>query len=281
MTFYHKRSPIRPPSKFRLFMIFVASFVLFLNFGCQTLGFTNPQINQVSRSFQDMDDFKSWFVYYYETPKPEELTSAIIYMEKNGLLLEYPEVASMFISQIFISHPESAPLWIESWDKVLSERQWTVVIVALWLADNKEFNKIATAQLNHIPAEKSQKMTKMIHKMAPRALNPLYADINHIGQINMLWAGFSATGDKKYVDRVIDLISRFARPNKIQQKSLGEAALVSLAQNTLMHRSVEESVKKAEKNHPNPTTRALIQAMLQALAAVEKQELSLPKSPAH
>ncbi len=265
----------------RFFLVFTCFFISLFNAACQTLGFYSSDIQQVSRSFRDMDDFKSWFVYYYQDPKPEELTSALLFMEKNGLLMEYPEVASMFVAQIFNSHPDNANLWIKGWEKSFSERQWTVIVVALWLTDKKDLQKTADSLLSHFPKDKSQKMAEMLKNIPSRSLNPLFSEVQHIGQVNMLWAGFSATGDNKYVDRVISLVSRFAGRAKPQKKSIGEAALVSLAQNTLLHPSVEESVKKAEKSHPDPTTRALIQAMLQALASIDKRDYMLPNSPAH
>jgi hypothetical protein len=266
---------------YRIFPTFTWIFIFLFNAGCQTLGFYGSDIPQVSRTFQDMDTFKSWFVFYYQDPKPQELTSALLFMEKNGLLAEYPEVASMFVAQIFSAHPENASLWIKGWEKSFSERQWTVVVVALWLTDKKELQKTANTLLAHFPKVKRAKMSEMLKTIPSSSLNPLFSDVQHIGQVNMLWAGFSATGDNKYVERVISLVSRFAGPAKLQKKSIGEAALVSLAQNTLLHPSVEESVKKAEKTHPDPTTRALIQAMLQALASIDKRDYMLPNSPAH
>lgn len=251
-----------------------------LNFsGCQTFDFGQNEIKQTNKAFKDTDEFKHWFVFYYQNPKPEELTSALDFMEKSGLLLEFPEVASMFVSEVFKTNAKSLPLWIKNWDKSLSERQWTVVIVALWMTDQDNLKKIAIGELHRFNKLKAQKMSVNLTKIPAKILDPMYSEVRHIGQVNMLWAAFSATGDPKFIHRVVGLISGFASSPKVSQRNIGEAALVSLAQNTLIHPAVEEYVKDAEKSHPDPTTRALIQAMLQALEQINSKSEMIPQLP--
>jgi hypothetical protein len=247
--------------------------------GCQTFGNSDRAVKQVTKKFRDIEEFKNWFVFYYQNPKPDELTSALHYMEQMGLLLEYPEVASMFVSQVFKSHSESVPLWVNSWDKDFSERQWTVVVVALWMTDRNDLKTIALKELRRFEKKKSEQMGIMLNKTSAKALDPLHSEIINVGQLNMLWAAFSATGNPQYISRVVGLISGFAGSPKVSRKNIGEAALVSLAQNTLIHPVVEEYVKEAETSHPDPTTRALIQAMLQALDQLSSQGEILPQLP--
>jgi len=228
-----------------------------------------------------MEEFKTWFVFYYQNPQPEELTNSLMFMKKNGLLDEFPEVVSMFMAQIFKSHSASVPFWTRSWANKLNEMQWTVVIVALWMADQNDLKQLAIQELSRLPQEKSQKMSKMFQSTSPKTFNPLHAEILHVGQVNMLWAAFSATGDPRYIERVVELITLFTGGSKVLQKNIGEAALVSLAQNTLLHPAVEDYVKKAEKNHPDPTTRALIEAMMTALAQLQSKDEQIPGAPSH
>jgi len=239
---------------------------------------------QADKTFANDDEFRNWFAFYYRDPHPEFLTSALQFMSHHGYLDEGTEdrrdtsiIASVFLAHVFVANPNQLATWTADWGK-LGQKEWYVVLVGLWMSDLPEAKELVRANLSHVNEDHRARLTKMLMNN-PSEVDPLTAEVIDPRQINLLWAAFSATGDERYVRRVISYVHLYGE-NAEEQSVIGEAAIMTLANNTLQHESVARLCSDANSNDPDPKTRVLLKAMLNAVAQMVKEGRN-PSQPAH
>jgi hypothetical protein len=242
--------------------------------GCQTLsGADKPQVD---KQFANEDDFRQWFAFYYKEPHPEYITSALKYMRTQHYLEEFPDIASVFLSRVFATNPDALTDWAASWDN-LGQEEWNVICVALWLTNTPTSKDLLAKNLERAAPDRREHLRDML-KSDPGDIDPMTAEVVDPRQINLIWAAFSATGDERYVKRVISYVHFYGEESDERQAAIGEAAIMTLANNTLQHQVVARICAEEHTVNPDPRTRVLLKAMLNALAQLQKDN-QLP--PAH
>jgi hypothetical protein len=237
--------------------------------------------------FDDDDDsFRRWFAFYYLQPEPARLTAAFRYMDGHGYLESYPDIASIFVSEALRAAETAAPGAVEriasEWtaaEPPLTPKAWNVILVSLWLVDSPAAHKLAEAALPAVEAKEHDRFAAML-KRDPKGLALLSYEIVDPRQINMLWAAFSASGDRRYVDKVIDYVNLYGDEENPLRAKVGEVAIMTLATNALQHPRVAKLCGQANVDHPDPRTRALLGAMINALAQMSDGE-DEDTAPAH
>lgn len=235
-----------------------------LTMGCQTVPWAGSRIEQAPVTFDDDHEFRRWFTFYYQDPQPEKITAALHYMDKEGYLLSHPDIASVFLAQVFAANRTSLADWTNGWRR-LKPSQWDVILIALWLVGSDDTKQLISNNLDHASRKHRQNMRALLLR-DPSLADPLTIDIKEPHQINLIWAAFSATGDQRYVHRAISYVHYFGASNAGQIRSeIGQAAIMTLASNALQHQIVADICADQNENHPNPRTRILLKAMLTAL----------------
>ena len=260
-----------------LFARFIAQIVpviiaLGLGSGCVTADHTQ----QSGPVFANDEAFRQWFTFYYQDPHPEQLTAAVKFMQANGYLDEtqpenrdMPLIASVFLSRLMKAHKSELQQWVASWQS-LGPQEWYVLLVSLYMADTIESKRVMAANLQKVDKAHQLRLVGM-QKLPPSALDPLTGPVQSERQINLLWAGFSASGDLHYVRKVIGAIPLYGDESG-RKAGIGEAALMSLATNALQNEKVARECAEANVRTSDQKTRMLLTAMLAAVAEIARND---------
>jgi hypothetical protein len=246
---------------------------------CVTFG----AIRQAEQPFANDTEFRDWFAFYYQHPQPDRITVALKFMgshqyldENSNKYKDMPLIASVFLGRIFAINEDSLSSWVTSWQS-LNEVEWYVVLVALHMAEHENAKKILAANLTKVDDEHQKRLIKIM-KTDSFSFDPLAADIVTSRQINLLWSAFSATGDIRYVKKVITQIHHFG-DEEDNERQIGEAALMSLANNALQHEVVGKLCLEEQRLNDDSKTRLLLEAMITAI--VKLDDHADPRSLSH
>ena len=234
---------------------------------------TSSAIHQVERPFANDNEFRNWFAFYYQHPQPDRITAALKFMGSHNYLDEIsnkyrdmPIIASVFLGRIFAANEDNLSIWATSWQS-LNEVEWYVVLVALRMAEHENAREILAANLTKVDDDHRSRLTKMM-KTDSFSLDLLTSDIVTGRQINLLWSAFSATGDIRYVKKVITQIHHFGDDEDIERQ-IGETALMSLANNAIQHESVGKLCLEEQRQNDDAKTRLLLEAMIAAIIKLD------------
>jgi hypothetical protein len=185
-----------------------------------------------------------WMTYYYLNPQPELLPGAIASFSESGTLTldtAIPPLISFF-SFIFRDNPESLAEWFQEISQ-LSEPEQVVLFEALWFANTPA----AREQLSELLAEVSLENAELIRdllSLEPTPIQELAIDattpIKSSSVLDMLWAAFMATGEERYVVRIISVLpwSEVAPEHDLGKFTVGHAARWSLTSNAVQHEKI-------------------------------------------
>ncbi len=239
--------------------------------GCTTLGGGESNVSEGPEavSFTSDDDFRSWFAFYYKAPHPERITASLHYMKQHAYLEDYPDIASVFLSHVMAANPDAMKQWVDTDWKDLGGAEWSVILVSLWMVDTAESKALMAQHLERADADHRDRI-KGLKDRSPNVIDPLKAAIIDPRQVNLVWAAFSATGDERYVRKIIDQVHLYGELRDETEAAIGEAAIMTLANNAMQHDVVAQLCNRMDNTHPDPKTRILLKAMLNALADVTK-----------
>jgi hypothetical protein len=243
--------------------------------GCQTLAGGIPQADE---PFASDDEFRAWFAFYYKDPHPERVTAALGFMETNHYLDDYPDIAGAFLARVFAANPSALGGWVDDWGQ-MDGRQWDVIELGLWLCNTEASRTLAAGHVDQATPDHRNRLRAMLAR-DPAEVDPLTAEVIDPRQINLVWAAFSATGDERYIHKVISYVHLYGEDGDQAHADIGEAAIMTLANNALQHENVARLCQALHKDHPDPRTRLLPKAMLNALAQMAK-EGEAPALPSH
>lgn len=203
------------------------------------------------------DDVKpvQWMTYYYLKPQPDLTPKMILAMSRDGVFDRenaLPPITA-FLSRVFAQNPNDLHAWFVQFDDLPKEHKKTLW-QALWYADTKE----AKRQLQRI-AEKSvpsdQDDLEKLLKSKPPALTEV--EINSGGVLDMQWGAFFATGDERYVIRIMSALAWINENEDTIRKALGGVARWSLASNCFQHGKILRICKEQVSKQPQEVSQIL------------------------
>jgi hypothetical protein len=195
-------------------------------------------------SVEDLDRFVT---YYYIYPQPDLAAKAILFTEKQGYLnrksVAVPLLA--FFSRIFAQNSDKIPSLVEQL-KVLQPMNKSFLYTILYLADTDQTRKMMPSILKELPAD----YQASVAKAKPHPVSFELREIKSPTDIDILWMCFMATGDDRYVKKIIAILPLIESkdPSKIV---LGGAARWSLSSNAVQHKHVLEICLKARESSPD------------------------------
>jgi hypothetical protein len=190
------------------------------------------------------DASQDWLTYYYMDQDTAVIGPAIRDLAREGVLNPGPAEAPIasFFSEIFRAHPNQAVGWIEAGK--LDAEQRAPLIKALWLAGLKQ-DAVKLARLDDWP----QRDIEKLGKPPPDRFGFRISDPSHL---DMMWADFMATGDTRYVVRIIDVLDYSVAEGDagLPVMQLRSSARWSLASNSAQHELVYRTVRtEAARRH--------------------------------
>ena len=167
-------------------------------------------------AFQSASDLQSWLTYYHREPRPELVVAALVALEdelpRHGSTLEAEATRGgmrSFFGLVLATSPD-AVVQVEGHSFAPGARRF--VAEALWRCGTKPCAS-ALARWGVAPA--------------PPAPDMRAAPVDSRSAIDDLWASYSATGDRAYVERVIAALPASSRPDA-PDSAVAEAAQRSL-----------------------------------------------------
>lgn len=228
----------------------LASLLCFLVTGlslCGTvLAAPHKEILQISKTLkvelpntiQSKEDIATWMTYYYLKPRPELLVPAIHFADKHELFAGNAQAPFLaFIAEIMAQNPTRIKEWMSQLDTLKPEHH-RMLFTAIWWSRSKEGKEYLESLAQKLPEKEKKEFLKEI-STAPPSFEKM--DIDAPDVLDMLWASFSATGDNKFVLRIMSTLPWVKTAQDDYTKmAIGSAAKWSLTSNAQQHPQVME-----------------------------------------
>jgi hypothetical protein len=207
-----------------------------------------PTVNTAApASITSSDDLVQWMTYYYLHPQPDLLVPALLFADTSGMIDKGQAPLTAFVSRVFVQNPSRIAGWTEQL-KALSSRSKPMLWSALWWSNTLE-GKQSLEQLLTTLNEKQA--TVVLSQMAHPAQPMETMDIKTPEVLDELWGAFSATGDEKYVDRLITVLPwQYSANGDYMRMTIGSAARWSLTSNAQQHPAVMKACIRARDTQP-------------------------------
>ncbi len=216
-------------------------------------------------------DLENWTTYYYLYPQPDLTVKAIFFSEQVGFM-DCPNAAAPligFFGQIFAANPGKLQAWVQDL-KPLKQIHKNIIYTALWLANTNESKTQAAILLKQLAPDMQASITKSTAKHVAVE----HMEINSPAVLDMLWASFFATGDERYVKRIMSVLPWFGSSEHNGAKTLiAGTAKWSLTCNARQHKRVLQICEK-ERNCQPALKNALNEVIAEATKPLEQNKHS-------
>ena len=207
----------------------------------------NATAAEGAKQIDSVDALSAWMTFYYMHPQADLMVPALLFADKQGLLVgDAASPMQAFTSRVFAQNPEKVKDWFTQLGP-LSETGKTLVITSIWWSNTKEGKELLDSITAQLPEKPKVEFKKQIDKSPPEVDK---MDIESPDVLDMLWACYSATGDERYVKRLLSVLAWSGTDSKDLPKMLiVSAARWSLMSNLEQHPKVKEicdSVKKQD-----------------------------------
>jgi len=198
--------------------------------------------------------------FYYLHPRPDLTLSALQYFSRNRMLERNTLLApfSGFLSQVFRKNPEIAAQCARGLN---SPAERKLLVYAVWLSGLENAPDLLKTIATGAPAEIGELVKQFTFQVPPDML----ADpIRSPGSIDALWGAFFATGDRRYVEKVLSVLPWLEDKRDQDRSEIGSAAGWSLATNAAKQPAVLEILQQNAKTAPEPNHHLIAEVLRQA-----------------
>ncbi|MDD3296220.1 MAG: hypothetical protein PHU64_02550 [Candidatus Omnitrophica bacterium] len=201
-----------------------------------------------------------WMRYYYQRPQPELVENAIAFINDNDLInsqLKQPFFASFF-SIIFSKNPQDIDKLKNTLSALLPHTKETI-LQALWLSNTQEA-KHCLKQEAILLKEPDSAYIRRLLGLEPYDI--LSMQINKTSDLDMLWGAFFASGDNRYVKKIINTLSWLELNGSQENKAtIAQAAEESLINNAHRDSRIMQ-ICQQELNTASLTLKTTIQKVI-------------------
>ncbi|QUY46252.1 hypothetical protein [Acaryochloris marina] len=175
------------------------------------------------------EELEQWISHYFENPQPNKTPIAIGIFIREGYFTNdsIVETVITFLSFIFRDQPDKISIWLNSIQD-LSNQEMIAIGKALWLSNTKEAKNYLDAILKKKNKEIQESLTLLLREVPPKIEE---IPISSPSILDMLWAAFAATGEEKYVTRLMSVLPYINAEDEPHLFSIGNAARWSLRSN--------------------------------------------------
>ena len=185
------------------------------------------------------EDVSDWMSFYYLEPEPKQTTAALAAMRSEGLLSnpDSREPVAAFLSFVFAANGEQLGALVPDM------KGWTpddrlAIGRALWYANTSptlDLLRTKAVELDDAGLRKLVGLAVPVIEKVP---------IDKPAVLDLQWGAFFATGDPKYVLRVVSALTKTDSTDKTGDSILKKAAMWSLASNAAQHEKVMDICKE-------------------------------------
>jgi hypothetical protein len=192
----------------------------------------------------ELADWETWITFYYADPQPGRTVAAMRFLSERGDLGKNPAPIAVFFGRLFAQNPKSVAQWVEDL-RSTSEDAHFVTALAIWFSrlDDRD------ALLQRLGEGGSPRMARYVALARSDVAPDLTTiEVQQPVELDMLWASFFATGDTRFVERVVRVLSPWMQPGS--GASLPVAARWSLMANATAHSRVLEFCRQQASQEP-------------------------------
>lgn len=216
--------------------------------------------------FGSADDFDRFVTHYYQHPEPERVVPSLHYLARElgvpadestaraGLFAFYAAIVRQDSSPSLASVPGLADLQDDS-----PEFLWQV----LWFAGTPASRVLLESSA---PPTASPRWERWDRQRQLPSRDPLAIPPRDIGAIEIFWGSFFATGDPRYVERVIGVLAPAGVEHDAGKIRIGASAEASLVTNARQHPRVFEICKAELPKQPKAVRKRLEAIVARATA---------------
>ena len=206
----------------------------------------------------DVVEWATWNTFYYLDPKPERTVAAIRFFSEQGALEKAQQPLAVFFGRVFAENSKSLTQWIEDLRKEPEDRQFFAAL-SLWFSGVEGRDRF----LQRLSEGGSPRLTEYVEELRADSAPDLTTLEAHVPvELDMLWAGFFATGDDRYVLRVIRALS--PAPRDKSAAIVVAAARWSLTANARQHSAVLDVCRKEMPRQPEAVAAVLREVVANA-----------------
>ncbi|CAN5378417.1 hypothetical protein BH11CYA1_BH11CYA1_22670 [soil metagenome] len=192
-------------------------------------------------------DLWQWMTYYYLFPEPSLTPAAMHLLEQEDALDKenvLPPISS-FLSRLFLQNPDKIHEWV-SQAQLSEEHKRELLPLVLRLTRLPA--AIAEAEIIEKSISSADRVVTHLD-LSPDKLETFF--ISSPSDLDMLWGCFLATGDKRYVEKIISTVPWSKKmTGSIDKISIGAAAVWSLTSNAQQHKLVLQILKEVSAAKP-------------------------------
>lgn len=141
------------------------------------------------------------FLYYYRDPRPERLVGYLERYARNTDWIAFPPVVGLF-AVVFREHPDWTDRLMPSH---FDARSADTVDAALQLSGNSALKQALRSRINQ--AGHDARLQNELANLPSQIIDIRVARPTHL---DILWGAFFASGDERYVQRIIDVLAQTA-----------------------------------------------------------------------
>ena len=199
------------------------------------------------QAINSTQDVVQWMTYYYLHPQPDLLVPALQYADSTGLIDKGQAPLTAFVSRVFAQNPQRIAEWVTQLQG-LSNRSKPLLWTALWWSSTLEGKQSLDGLIKTLNEKQAD---AVLSQMAHPAVPLENIEIKTPEALDELWGAFSATGDVKYVNRLISVVPwAYDAGGDFNRMSIGSAARWSLTSNAQQHPLVLKACVKARDTQP-------------------------------
>ena len=221
----------RPMKLVGMAVLMAASFVV-------STAQSHPDLISSTKTITTQDQVEEWLTYYYLHPRPDLTIPALQYVDQEGWLKKdnaRPPIVGFF-AQVLAQNPDRTKEWAAEL-ATASEAQRSVFATALWMVNSDDSRGLLAHMASNAASPFRDHAENLLKKPPP---NLLKDEVDSPSFLDALWGSFFATGDERYVQRLISVLPYLKKEGDIQKLLIGGAAKWSLTANAVQHAKVLE-----------------------------------------
>jgi hypothetical protein len=241
----------------------LSAVIFLLAIGLELSAQSRPDVIKGIDKISTEAQLSEWVTYYYLHPRPDLVVSAVKFMSKQGHLQDAhaENTFCVFLARVFAANPADIGTWFNKLREGPEDQESALALV-LWMVGSSDTNSL----LKSLSGAGSDGFKNYVHELLADNHRPdyLHDEISSPEFLDALWVSFFATGDDRYVKRIISALPLLNAEGDTEKILIGGAARWSLSSNASQHPKVMEICEAQLKVIPEEQRPALAEVIQSA-----------------
>ena len=241
----------------------LSAVIFFLTLGLELSAQSRPDVIRGIDKISTDAQLSEWVTYYYLHPRPDLVVSAVQFMSKQGHLQQASAQTAfcVFLAQVFAANAADIGNWFNKLHDG-TEDQKSALALVWWMVGSSDSRSL----LKSLSGSGSDGFKDYVRELLADNSRPdfLQNEISSPAVLDALWVSFFATGDDRYVKRIISALPLLNAEGDTGKILIGGAARWSLSSNAFQHPKIMEICEAQLKVIPEEQRPALAEVIQSA-----------------